>query len=67
MEALSRLRSSNARPWLCPRRLGRVYSRGPKVGNPIAAILKSNAKGIPGLFGLNRVSNFMEFTVGSGL
>ena len=26
------------------------YSRSPKVGNPIAAILKSNAKGIPALW-----------------
>ena len=40
-----------------------VYSRSLKVGNPIASILKSNGKGIPALFGLNRVSNFMEFTV----
>ena len=40
-----------------------VYSRSPKVGNPIASILKRNAKGIPALFGLNRVSNFMEFTI----
>ena len=43
-----------------------VYSRSPKVGNPIASILKSNnAQGIPALFGLNPVSNFMEFTVAS--
>ena len=40
-----------------------VYSRSPKVGNPIASILKSNVKGIPALFGLNPVSNFMGFTV----
>ena len=39
------------------------YSRSPKVGNPIAPIHKSNAKGIPALFGLNPVSNFMGFTV----
>ena len=39
------------------------YSRYPKVGNPIASILKSNVQGVPALFGLNPVSNFMEFTV----
>ena len=42
------------------------YSRSPKVGNPIASILKSNVKGILGLFGLNPVSNFMGFTVSRG-
>ena len=42
----------------------RVYSRSPKVGNPIASILQSNVEGIPALFGLNPVSNFMGFTVG---
>ena len=41
----------------------RVYSRSPKVGNPIAWILKSTAWGIPALFGRNPVSNFMGFTV----
>ena len=44
-------------------RVIRVYSRSPKVGNPVASILKSNVKGIPALFGLNPVSNFMGFTV----
>ena len=39
------------------------HSRSPKAGNPIASVLKSNVKGIPALFGLNPVSNFMEFTV----
>ena len=39
------------------------YSRSQKVGNPIASILKSNVEGIPALFGLNQVSNFMGFTV----
>ena len=39
------------------------YSRSQKVGNPIASILKSNVYGIPTLFGLNPVSNFMGFTV----
>ena len=38
------------------------YSRSQKVGNPIASILKSNVYGIPTLFGLNPVSNFMGFT-----
>ena len=42
-----------------------AYSRSPKVGNPIASILKSNVQGIPALFGLNPVSNFMGFTVGA--
>ena len=41
-----------------------VYSRSQKVGNPIASILKSNVWGIPALFGLNPVSNFMGITVG---
>ena len=40
-----------------------AYSRSQKVGNPIASILKSNVWGIPALFGLNPVSNFMGFTV----
>ena len=44
----------------------RRASRSPKVGNPIASILKRNVKGIPALFGLNPVSNFMGFTVGRG-
>ena len=44
--------------------LQELYSRSPKVGNPIASILKSNVQGIPALFGLNPVSNFMGFTVG---
>ena len=35
-----------------------MYSRSPKVGNPIAA------QGIPALFGLNPVSNFMGLAVG---
>ena len=43
------------------------YSRSPKVGNPIASILKSNVKGIPALFVLNPVSNFLGFTIGLGL
>ena len=41
-----------------------IYSRSLKVGNPIASILKSNVLGIPALFGLNPVSNFMGLTVG---
>ena len=40
-----------------------LYSRSPKVGNPIASTLKSNVWGIPALFGLNPVSNFMGFIV----
>ena len=40
------------------------YSRSPKVGNPVASILKSHVQGIPALFGLNPVSNFMGSTVG---
>ena len=40
-----------------------VYSRSPKVGNPIASILKSHVQGIPALFGLNPVSNFLGFTI----
>ena len=39
------------------------YNRSPKVGNPIASILKKNVYRIPALFGLNPVSNFMGFTV----
>ena len=42
----------------------RVYSKGRKVGNPIASILKSNVEGIPALFGLNPVSDFLGFAVG---
>ena len=45
--------------------MGAVYGRSPKVGNPIASILQSNAEGIPALFGLNPVSNFLgRCTVG---
>ena len=40
-----------------------TYSRSPKVGNPIASIPKSIVKGIPALFGLKPVSNFMGITV----
>ena len=40
-----------------------MYSKSPKVGNPIASILKGNVKGIPALFGLNPVSNSIGFTV----
>ena len=43
------------------------YSRSQKVGNPIASILKSNVQGIPALFGLNPVSNFLGFTVSLSL
>ena len=38
------------------------YSRGPKVGNPIA-ILKSHVQGIPLLIVLNQVFNFLVFTI----
>ena len=41
----------------------RVYSRSPKVGNPIASILKSHIWGIPALIVLNPVSNFLGFTI----
>ena len=41
----------------------RVCCRSPKVGNPVASILKSTVEGIPALFGLNPVSNFMGFTI----
>ena len=41
------------------------YSRSPKVGNPIASILKSHAKGIPALIVLNPVSNFLGLTIQS--
>ena len=47
------------------RRCCKVVYRKPKVGNPIASILKSNVWRIPALVGLNPVSNFMGFTVGS--
>ena len=39
------------------------YGRNPKVGNPIASILKSNAHEIPALFVLNPVSNFLGFAI----
>ena len=42
----------------------RVYSRSPKVGNPMASILKSSVYGIPALFVLNPVSNFLGLTIG---
>ena len=44
-------------------RAARVYSRSPKVGSPIASILKSNVYGIPALFDLYPVSNFIGFTL----
>ena len=34
------------------------YGKSPKLGNPIARILKSNVQGFPALFCLNPVSNF---------
>ena len=40
-----------------------IYSKRPKVGNPQASILKNNVWGIPALFDLNPVSNFMGFTL----
>ena len=43
-----------------------IYSRSPKVGNPIASILRTNVYGIPALFGLNPVSNFKGLTVSLG-
>ena len=39
------------------------YSRSPRVGKPIAAILKSNVEGMPALFVLNPVSNFVGFII----
>ena len=48
---------------LNPKPLNLVNSRSPKVGNPIASILKSNEEGISEIFGLHPVANFMEFTV----
>ena len=42
--------------------LNRAYSRSPKIGNPIASILKSHVWGIPALIVLNPVSNFLGFT-----
>ena len=42
---------------------GSTYSRSPKVGNPIASIVKRNVYGIPALIVLNPVSNFLEFRV----
>ena len=44
-----------------------IYSRSPKVGNPIASILKSNVLGIPALVVLNPVSNFLGFTIGTNV
>ena len=41
----------------------RVYSRSPKVGNPIASTHKSHLQGVPALFGLNPVSNVLGFMV----
>ena len=38
------------------------YSRSPKVGNSMPSILKCNVKGIPALFDLNPVSNFLGLT-----
>ena len=35
----------------------------PKVGNPVASILRSNVQGIADLFVLNAVSNFLGFTI----
>ena len=35
----------------------------PKVGNPIASILKGIVEGIPALFVLNPVSKFLGFTI----
>ena len=40
-----------------------LYSGSPKVGNPIASILKSDVKGIPALIVLSPVSNFLGFTI----
>ena len=34
-----------------------------EVGNPIASILKTNVKGIPALFVLNPISNFLGFRI----
>ena len=39
-----------------------MYSRSLKLVNPAASILKRNEKGIPALFVLNAVSNFLGFT-----
>ena len=41
----------------------KLYSRSPKVGNPIASIPNGNVQGIPALFGLNPVSNFIGSTI----
>ena len=41
-----------------------AFVRSPKVGNPIASILESKAKGMPALFDLNPVSNLLGFTKG---
>ena len=43
--------------------LGFIYSRSPKVENPIASILKSHLWGIPALSVLNPVSNFLGVTI----
>ena len=40
-----------------------VYKRSPKVGNPIASILKSNVEGSPVLIVLDPVFNFWGFTM----
>ena len=42
------------------------YSISPRDGNPIASILKSNAEGIPALFVLNPVFNFLGFPILGG-
>ena len=39
------------------------YTRSPKVGNPIASILKSHVYRIPALIVLNPVSSFFGFTI----
>ena len=40
-----------------------VHKRSPKVGNPIASILKSNVEGSPVLIVLDPVFNFWGFTI----
>ena len=55
---------STAGSGFCVKVFMNVYSRSPRVGNPIASILKSNVKVIPALFDLNPASNFMGFTIG---
>ena len=54
---------SLTKPYIHPKNLKYPYSRSPKVGNPMASILKSKVKGIPALFGLIPVSNFLGLTV----